>query len=584
MAPRLLGASLPDKLVAVKRERAPPDSSSSFRVASPRDRTTHRAGPEDGPREVSDLRFLALIVALVSFLGGPGGLRGEPSGPASARAAERDAGAAPSPKTERAFPASPLSRKLDRLVAKGPLSGASVGVLVVRARDGATVYARGADRALIPASNQKLLTGLAALSRFGPTHRFTTRVWATAPIDADGAVPALVVEGGGDPAMNSEDWWLLASQLRREGLRTVRGDVRIDDTLFEPPGWHPSWGRISARAYHAPVGALTANYGSFWVAVRPRAQVGLPAHVELDPPVDYLTVRNRATTEERRARPRLSVGRGPATNDDGAPREVVLVDGGTRVGDDVDRFPRSVRDPGLYAGAMLVHQLRANGVEVDGEVVRRPLSPEAPAPILLHAFRSERTIADVVRLCMKYSNNSIAESLVKSLAAWEGANLDGAPAQQGDWTRGAAALRRTLEGLGLDLGRARLVDGSGLSLQNRLTPRLLVEALRVGRASFAFGPEFVASLPIAERDGTLEERLRAGGGRVRAKTGLLGDARVTSLSGYADRGDGEHLVFSIIVNGYTGGSGRAMDAVDALAAALLETPIASASADHVGAR
>ena len=95
----------------------------------------------------------------------------------------------------------------------------------------------------------------------------------------------------------------------------------------------------------------------------------------------------------------------------------------------------------------------------------------------------------------------------------------------------------------------------------------------VGVNSFQLGPEFVASMPIAERDGTLEERLQGGAGRIRAKTGLLGDAAVTALSGYVERMDGETLIFSILVNGYSGRSAVAIDAVDQLARILLEAPL-----------
>ena len=101
-------------------------------------------------------------------------------------------------------------------------------------------------------------------------------------------------------------------------------------------------------------------------------------------------------------------------------------------------------------------------------------------------------------------------------------------------------------------------------------PRL---ALRVARDSFTIGPEFVAALPIAHRDGTLERRLEQAEGRIRAKTGLLSDAGVTALSGYVDRPDGETLIFSILVNGKGGGGEAGMEAVDRIAETLLEAPL-----------
>ncbi|MEZ4291628.1 MAG: D-alanyl-D-alanine carboxypeptidase/D-alanyl-D-alanine-endopeptidase [Myxococcota bacterium] len=383
--------------------------------------------------------------------------------------------------------------------------------------------------------------------------------------DADGFVSELLLEGGGDPAMNSEDWWRLAADLRREGLRGGKGDLRIDDTLFEEPGWHPSWGRVSARAYHAPIGALTANYGSYFVSVWPQRPGSAP-RVDIDPPVDYLRLRNTAVTQPRSERPRLVVDRLPGRASDGPVEEVVRVEGATRVGDRVDRFPRSVLDPGLYAGSLLALQLEANGIFVDGEVRRGPRGAEEPLSLLLD--RGGRSVAEAVALCMKYSNNSIAESLVKNLAIGPAEGPAGSTPRRGDWAGGIRALREALGELGVDLSGATLVDGSGLSIQNRLSPRMLVEALRAGRASFRIGPEFVASLPIAELDGTLDKRLRGAGGRIRAKTGLLSDAGVTALSGFVDRPDGETLVFSIVVNGFREGASGAMQAVDRLALLL----------------
>jgi D-alanyl-D-alanine carboxypeptidase/D-alanyl-D-alanine-endopeptidase (penicillin-binding protein 4) len=292
--------------------------------------------------------------------------------------------------------------------------------------------------------------------------------------------------------------------------------------------------------------------------------------VDIDPPVSYLRLRNLARTVSPSGRPRLVVDRLAGRKEQGAAEEIVRIEGSARLGDGVDRFPRSVLDPGLYAGSLLAYQLAANGIHVGGDV-RRVTRRDGSTALILE--RPGRPLAEIVQLCMKYSNNSIAESLVKSLSAWEGADPRGEPARQGEWTSGIRALRAELAKVGVDLDAATLVDGSGLSLQNRLSPRMLVSALRAGMESFAVGPEFVAALPIAERDGTLEKRLEGGRGRIRAKTGLLSDASVTALSGFAERGDGETLIFSILVNGHSGASGPAMDAVDRIARTLLDAPL-----------
>jgi D-alanyl-D-alanine carboxypeptidase/D-alanyl-D-alanine-endopeptidase (penicillin-binding protein 4) len=430
------------------------------------------------------------------------------------------------------------------------LRGAGIGALVV---DGAgrVIYARSPDRALIPASNQKILTALAALDELGPTHRFTTEVLAEAAPDAEGAVGTLYLRGGGDPALTSEDFWRLAADLRRAGLRSVREAIVVDDSLFDAKRWHPSWGRTGARAYHAPVGALTVNYGAFAVTVEPNGSVGSSLRAVVDPPIDFLTLSNRARTGPPRARASLVVDRRPLVE-----REEVVLRGDFPAGRPAKTFHRSVLDPGRYAGSVLAAQLRAVGVTV-GPGLRRAGVPGSAVSLL--AFEGP-PLSDVVRSFLKYSNNQIGEALVKTL----GTRAAGTP---GSWHAGAAAVRGTLEALGLPTAGLALVDGSGLSYENRVTARLLVSALVAARRSFRFGPEFEAALPIAFADGTLQERADAAEGRVRAKTGLL--TRVTSLSGYAERPDGERLFFAVITNGFRRSAEEAMDALDGFAAALV---------------
>jgi D-alanyl-D-alanine carboxypeptidase/D-alanyl-D-alanine-endopeptidase (penicillin-binding protein 4) len=444
-----------------------------------------------------------------------------------------------------------LEERLDRALRDPGLRGAKVAALVVERDGGRVLYARDADRAMVPASNMKILTALATLSALGPAHRFRTELLAPALPDAEGAVVQLAVRGGGDPALTSEELWRLAADLRRIGLRRVKEGLLLDDSLFDAERWHPSWGPVSARAYHAPVGALSVNYGAYSVTVLPGAVPGDPVQVEIDPPLAYFRLVNRATSGARRSAPALQVDRAQG---DGA--EQVIVSGSLPAGSGPKTVYRSVVDPLGYAGALLRMQLEANGIRVEGAIRRGP--PPADARELL-AFEG-RPIAEIVRLFMKHSNNVIAESLLKALAAHRGAR----PAT---WVQGLAAARGELETLGLPIAGTSIVDGSGLSYENRVSPRVFVEALRVADRSFRFGPEFVSALPIGAADGTLEKRARGAGDALRAKTGLL--TRVTGLSGYAQLADGRIAVFSILVNGFRGAAETAMNGVDQFVAELV---------------
>jgi D-alanyl-D-alanine carboxypeptidase/D-alanyl-D-alanine-endopeptidase (penicillin-binding protein 4) len=338
------------------------------------------------------------------------------------------------------------------------------------------------------------------------------------------------------------------------GLREIAGDLIVDDSVFDQEYWHPSWGRVSARAYHAPVAGLTANYGAFFVAVHPGARQGDPVRVDIDPPVSYLKLSNLAATGAPKVRRTLVVDRGRLE----AGGELVKVRGTVRAGGESNVFPRSVLEAALYAGAVLKMQLEANGIRVTGKVRRG--SSDAHKALLL-GYQG-RPLSEIVRLFMKYSNNFIAESLVKSLGAR-------ATNEPGSWPSGLVEMKRRLVAAGVKGEESVFADGSGLSPANRVTPRTLVGALRIAHRSFDFGPELMAALPIGAGDGTLERRAASAAARVRAKTGLLSDQRVTALSGFVHLKSGELGVFSILVNGYKGGTQAAINAVDRFVAAAV---------------
>lgn len=444
----------------------------------------------------------------------------------------------------------PLAKRLEAALSARALRGAQLGALVVTREGGRVLYERAADRGLVPASNQKILTAIAALSVFGPTHDFPIEVFSEAAPDAEGAVGTLFLRPGGDPSLTSEDFWRLAADLRKAGVRRVKGGVVIDDSAFDTERWHPAWGPVSARAYHAPIAAFTVNYGAFAVDVQAGAGPGDPVRVSVDPPVPYLRLTNRATTGPPRSRDSLAVER--SAGDD---HERVVVSGIAVAGSSGETVYRSVLDPVAYASSVLRAQLEANGIAVEG-ASRRAGVPESAVPILTFEGHS---LARIVRLCLKYSSNPIAEGLVKALGAR-------ATGDRGSWGNGIPAMADALAAAGLSTEGMAIVDGSGLSYDNRVSPRQMVAALRLADSSFAFGPEFVSSLPIAAGDGTLEKRAAKAANAVRAKTGLL--TGVTALSGFAELADGTQVVFSLIANGFRGSAERAMDAVDSFVNAL----------------
>ena len=189
-------------------------------------------------------------------------------------------------------------------------------------------------------------------------------------------------------------------------------------------------------------------------------------------------------------------------------------------------------EPAAFAAARLDGALERRGIPVRGG----PREGVVPAAASVLAEVESPTVARLVQITNKRSDNLFAETLLKRLTATAG--------RAGTTASGARAASAFARELGT---RARLADGSGLSRANRASPRDVAGALSRLRERDLF-PAFNDSLPIAGRDGTLRDRMRSGParGRCRAKTGTLRD--VSTLSGYCSTAGGDTAVFSILMN------------------------------------
>jgi D-alanyl-D-alanine carboxypeptidase/D-alanyl-D-alanine-endopeptidase (penicillin-binding protein 4) len=205
--------------------------------------------------------------------------------------------------------------------------------------------------------------------------------------------------------------------------------------------------------------------------------------------------------------------------------------------------------PALFAAQQLVYVLRAAGVNVPtGTPTGSGTAPSSAGEL---AAVSSPRIANLIRLTNLPSDNFFAEMLLKGLGARFGAS--------GSSAAGAAVVRSQLASFGV---HPSIEDGSGLSRNDLTTPRQLVMVL----ARMATNPDFVSSLPVAARTGTLTNRMRGtlAAGRCRGKTGTLHD--VSNLAGYCRARDGHTLAFAFLMNSVDPPSARALQ--DSMTVAL----------------
>ena len=116
---------------------------------------------------------------------------------------------------------------------------------------------------------------------------------------------------------------------------------------------------------------------------------------------------------------------------------------------------------------------------------------------------------------------------------------------------GSIAVKQILkQKIGVDVNSMNIVDGSGLSRNNKITPSQMMQVLDYAYHDSATNYYFISSLPIAGIDGTLKNRMKNIAWKVRAKTGTM--SGVVALAGYVITKDKEPLAFVIIINGHLG--------------------------------
>lgn len=199
-----------------------------------------------------------------------------------------------------------------------------------------------------------------------------------------------------------------------------------------------------------------------------------------------------------------------------------------RIGGSEGDLPRS-HTPALDVAQALADRVGADTVD----------EGSAPDKTVLASVESDTLDQRLARM-MKDSDNVMAEGIAKEVAASKDLATDS-----------ASTSKMTLEILkdkGFDLSGVSIVDNSGLSFDNLITPRLLDDILT--RA--ATEPELsslLTSLPIAHGTGTLEDRYDglSGAGWVRAKTGTLTDT--SALAGVVTSESGRVFTFAFVSNG-----------------------------------
>ena len=385
------------------------------------------------------------------------------------------------------------------------------------------VFSLNPDIKKIPASISKILTTFAILKKLPVGHKFYTRLYS------DGK--NLYLKGGGDPAFVSESLWFLVNEFTRSGIKTIKGNVIVDDSLFDKIRKDASREDTRVdRAYDSPVGAMSFNWNAVNIFVKP-TKITEKAHVTIDPDSEYFDLINKTSTVSGNIKKELVVN---ISNSE----KLITVSGEVAIASKEKAIFKGVAEPDIWSGTNLVYFLEQRDIVVEGKVV----AGKVPEKAELMATYESKDLSQILADMNKFSNNFVAEMLVKGIAAQE-------KKSDASLKQGVEIIREELAKIGISRDEISIFNPSGLTRENSLSAGSLNKVLTEVKKDFSIYPIFLNGLPIAGVDGTLKKRMKdsLAEGWVRAKTGHLDG--VVSLAGFAGRRDGTVLTFTFLYNG-----------------------------------
>jgi serine-type D-Ala-D-Ala carboxypeptidase/endopeptidase (penicillin-binding protein 4) len=443
-----------------------------------------------------------------------------------------------------------LRKDIQDILQEPKTKDAYFGVVITALESGETLFELNGDKGFIPASNQKLLTAITALSTLGPEFRYTTELVTNGTVVGKTLKGDLIIRGSGDPTLGSplmfpnyeptfvfQQW---ADSLSKRGIDKIEGSVIADDSYFTrelyPEGW--SYEDIP-YGFAAPSAGLSFAENVISVSVSPNIRSGSKPFVAIIPETDYVEKTNFATTTTQDSLETISITRSLGTS-------TIVIRGNIKVGSPATLEQISVEEPALYAATTFRNVLELNGLTITGgtlgiDELREKIAYQKTKT--LASFVSP-PLSEIVKVMNKRSNNFYSEQLLRTV----GKETSG----KGNWEEGIQVMTNKLMSAGVGTDFLSIHDGSGMSRLDLLTPSSLIGLLRYVYRHPTTSKPFVESLPIMGVDGTLETRLTGtpAQGNVKAKTGSMTSVR--SLSGYLTTKDGESLAFTLLTNNFSG--------------------------------
>ena len=415
-----------------------------------------------------------------------------------------------------------------------PVTEENISLVLYDTETQKNVLSINADKPFLYASNLKLLTSAAALKHLGGGFKFLTK------FAFDPESGTLYIKAGGDPEMVVEKLWVLASDLKRLGVKGIK-KVVVDDFLYGKKGAYTAEsGDKGDNGYLAYISPLSLNYNAIAIFIKAN-EAKQPVEVSLSAPSSYFSIKNTAAGTPD-GNNQLVVGAQKAGNK----TEIVIKGSLGAMRSKHEAVFKRVADPTRY---YIVTLLNLMGENEETPVERKVLDTGDMfnSKEMINFTYKSNPLRDIIRTMNLYSSNFIADSLQFYL----GATI------RGDVKQGVEILKEFAKN---ELGETiDIVNGSGLGNdKNYLTGTFYIKLLKSVFSDYYNSIDFFSSLPVMGEDGTLKRANTNSGnsGLVRGKTGSL--TGVAALSGVMKAKSGKLYLFAFSINGFPSKSFKPM--------------------------
>ncbi|MDB5193151.1 MAG: D-alanyl-D-alaninecarboxypeptidase/D-alanyl-D-alanine-endopeptidase [Segetibacter sp.] len=422
-----------------------------------------------------------------------------------------------------------LGEAVKSLETDAQMKNAIIGFYVINNKTGDVVYDRNGNVGLAAASTQKIITSATALELLGTTYRYKTEFGYDGVIESSTLNGNVYIIGSGDPTFGSWRYDRTKEQvvldnftkaIQQAGIKKLNGAVVGYDKKFEtqtiPGGW--IWDDIG-NYYGAGISGLNWRENQYDLKLKSGNSTGDKVTIAaMEPKVSGVELTNELLTGKAGSGDNAYIYLPPYST-------TGFVRGTIPPNQNSFTISGSVPDPTLFTAQTFAKEVekRKLGSNLKTASFRKMKNEELPKYKTLYTHYSPG-LDSIVYWFLKKSINLYGEALVKTL----GSEIK----NTGSTEVGIDVIKDFWKTKGIDPSAIKMLDGSGLSPQNRLAPEALVKVMQYAKSRPWFNV-FNEGLP--EYNG------------LKMKSGTIGGAK--SFTGYS--GD---YTFAIIINNYIGSS------------------------------